>query len=358
MSDGERTAVVLASQVISAGPKTYFFIDEPELHLHRSLVVPLIKSFVLERPDCAFIIATHELELPLALQNGKLLVVRDCMWVGNAVRSWDLDQMTTDQELPDQLKIDVLGSKRKILYVEGARSSLDHPLYTLLFPSISVRCRGSCSDVRRAVKAVRDTEDWQPIEAFGLVDNDGMDASFVAELLGEGVHALTMFSVESLYFCEEVRQALGETQATLLGRNANDLLHNAVAASMASLSQEHQLHLASRVSERHVRDAILGRIPRRTDIVANGGQNIQVEVPSSYPAELSRIAALVNANGLNAIIERYPIRESGIPRAIASALRFLDVPDYQRAVLARLTADADLRAVLSRKFGALASALT
>ncbi|EAS2265009.1 ATP-binding cassette domain-containing protein, partial [Salmonella enterica] len=60
MSDGERTALILIADVIAAKPDSCFLIDEPELHLHRSIVVPLIAALISERPDCTFLVSTHE----------------------------------------------------------------------------------------------------------------------------------------------------------------------------------------------------------------------------------------------------------------------------------------------------------
>jgi ATPase subunit of ABC transporter with duplicated ATPase domains len=51
MSDGERTALLFAAEVVSAAPASVFVVDEPELHLHRSIIVPLLKALIEERKD-------------------------------------------------------------------------------------------------------------------------------------------------------------------------------------------------------------------------------------------------------------------------------------------------------------------
>jgi ATPase subunit of ABC transporter with duplicated ATPase domains len=38
LSDGERNALLIAADVLTAQPGTIFFIDEPERHLHRSII--------------------------------------------------------------------------------------------------------------------------------------------------------------------------------------------------------------------------------------------------------------------------------------------------------------------------------
>ena len=68
MSDAERSAMILAAQVITAKADTVFLIDEPERHLHRSIIVPFLSAlFDLRREDCTFVISTHEVALPVAI---------------------------------------------------------------------------------------------------------------------------------------------------------------------------------------------------------------------------------------------------------------------------------------------------
>ena len=66
MSDGERNAVILAANVLTVNPGTVLLIDEPERHLHRSIIEPLLSALFAHREDCAFIVSTHELALPMA----------------------------------------------------------------------------------------------------------------------------------------------------------------------------------------------------------------------------------------------------------------------------------------------------
>ena len=66
MSDGERSAAIMAANVLTAEPKTVFLIDEPELHLHRAIIEPFLSALFKQRTDCVFILSTHETSLPLA----------------------------------------------------------------------------------------------------------------------------------------------------------------------------------------------------------------------------------------------------------------------------------------------------
>ncbi|MDE2823103.1 MAG: hypothetical protein OXK79_06320, partial [Chloroflexota bacterium] len=57
--------------------------------------------------------------------------------------------------LPEDLKRDILGARRRILFVEGTINSRDLPLYGALFPELSVIPKGSCEEIVRAVKGLR-----------------------------------------------------------------------------------------------------------------------------------------------------------------------------------------------------------
>ena len=85
MSDGERSALVLIAEVVAAAAGSVFLIDEPELHLHRSIVVPLIGSMIRENPASTFIVSTHELELPATCAQASVVIVRSCYWKGGAI---------------------------------------------------------------------------------------------------------------------------------------------------------------------------------------------------------------------------------------------------------------------------------
>lgn len=63
MSDGEKSAVLLAAEIISSPEGRIFIIDEPERHLHRSISAALVEGVIADRPDCHFVVVTHDLDL-------------------------------------------------------------------------------------------------------------------------------------------------------------------------------------------------------------------------------------------------------------------------------------------------------
>ena len=221
MSDGERSALIIAAHVITAELGTIFVIDEPERHLHRSIIQPfLLALFALRSEDCAFVIATHEIALPVANPHARVLMLQSCQWDGGECVAWDADVLEPNAELPENLKLEILGARKKILFVEGKPGGPDFSLYTALFPELSVVPKESCEEVQKAVLGWRGSQGIHPVhvEIFGLIDRDNRTEEDVEELAEKGVFALEVYSVEALYYCSDAIAAVAHRQADSLGR--------------------------------------------------------------------------------------------------------------------------------------------
>ena len=216
MSDGERNAAIIAATVLTVDPGTVLLIDEPERHLHRSIIEPFLSALFAHRMDCPFVISTHEIALPVANPKARVLMVRSCRWKGDKASAWDVELLEPNNDLPEELKLDILGSRKRILFVEGNSNSLDLPLYNALFPDLSVIPKGSCIDVQKAVNGLRGSPNLHHVEAFGLIDRDGRDEETVKQLAEDGVFALDVYSVESLYYCSDAIAAVANRQAESL----------------------------------------------------------------------------------------------------------------------------------------------
>lgn len=358
MSDGERAALVFAAEVVAAPDGAIFLVDEPELHLHPSIVVPLLKALISERPKCGFVVCTHELDLPSGTPSAKVILVRGSTWQGGDIATWEIDVLDDPDQIPEWLRIDLIGSRRKILFIEGTSTSLDQPLYALLFPSVSVRSRESCRDVMRAVEGLRAVEGMHRARAFGLVDHDGMSTERVAELESNGIYPLPMFAVESLYYSADVLRALAVHQARTFGLSVDTIVAEATAAALTALKAKGIAeHLASRLAERQMRDQLLLAMPERQSMIAGSTGDIAITIESPYPAELDRINNAIAAVEIDAVVSRYPVRESGVLNGLAKALHFNGRSDYERAALTLIGADENLRAMLKARLGNLAAQL-
>jgi predicted ATPase len=357
MSDGERAALIIAAEVVAAPPLAIFLVDEPELHLHRSIVVPLLGALLRERADCAFVVSTHELELPSANEEGIAVLTRSCAWEGDHALWWDIDIFPLTAALPEELRTDLLGSRRKILFIEGSQTSLDQPLYALLYPEISVRPRETARDVRHTVVALNAVTGIHRASVYGLIDNDTLSDSRIEELKQDGIFALPVASVEALYYCEEALTAVAQQQALTFGSDASQIVKAAKSAALSAIKQNDVQHLAARVAELKLRDAVYTAMPTRDRIKTEKGP-LTVKVNSTYQTENKNISALIDDGDLANLIAHYPIRETGALTALAIALSFRGRLDYEKAFLARVAADTSLRSALMAKLGELSRLLS
>ena len=237
MSDGERNAAIIGATVLTVEPGTVLLIDEPERHLHRSIIVPFLAALFARREDCPFIVSTHELSLPAANPAAGVLMVRSCKWQGEQAKNWEVDLLAPDAEIPEELRLDILGSRRRALFFEGTGSSMDLPLYHALFPDISSVAAGASSDVQRAVEGLRSSYDLHHVEAYGLVDSDGKSQDVIDALAEREIYTLAAYSVESLYYCSDSLNAVAKWQASTLGRDSESLRNAALNAAFLALGE-------------------------------------------------------------------------------------------------------------------------
>ena len=360
MSDGERNAILTAAEVLSAEPGITFLIDEPERHLHPAVSVPFLSTLFAMREDCAFLVATNQLDLPLAVQGSKSLVVRSCRWVQGKPVEWDAVEIDSAEELPEDVKRAILGARKKALFVEGEvkKQSLDVPLYTALFPDseLSIIPAGSRKNVINAVDGLRNSEAHHDVKAFGLVDGDGRsDAGALAK---RGIYALPCYSVESLYYCVDAIESVARRQSDALGYDADDMIAAAKDAAIDVLREEELAErMASRICERQAEAQIEARKPTWKSIRDNRGAPVEIRVEPNYAAELERYKRAVAAGDIEGLVARYPLRESGAFGRIASELHFRAKEDYQRAVVTRARDCPDLAKSLKRRISPLADAI-
>lgn len=363
MSDGERSALLIAAEVLTASNGEVLLIDEPERHLNRGITVQFLSALFAERPDCIFVVSTHETDLPLANPDAQTIVVRSCNWpessdASNAPYSWDAILLKKEGGLPESTKREILGSRKRILFVEG---KADLPLYAALFPDISVTVRsaGGRKGVVSAVDGLRKSEGLHDVKAFGLVDGDGRNDA--ANLAQRGIYALPCYSVESLYYCDDAISAVARRVASDHDDrlDADKMFAEAKKAAIDALKKETCAEtMVSQICERQIREEILGQIPRVEDIKNNHRtKSVIITVESNYADERQRYDQLVSESNLEELVTRYPLKKSPVYGLIAKNLRFASKELYESRVVNVVRNDPCLADALRGRIKQLANAL-
>lgn len=218
MSDGEKSALLLAGEVLTTSEGSICIVDEPERHLHRSISAGLVEAVIADRPDAHFVILTHDLELAAALggENGQIYSLMGCTWEGLRGVGWELFRVDAPDGIPESARLAILGGRRELLFIEGEKQSLDLRLYKLLFPNWTLIPAGGCDQVIRAVTGLRASQSRHWLNARGVVDGDGRTEDEKSSLRERGILALPVSEVENLYYSDVVMKAVGVKQAEVV----------------------------------------------------------------------------------------------------------------------------------------------
>lgn len=217
MSDGERVMLYMICQVLVQRPKTLLIIDEPELHIHKSIENKLWTALENARKDCAFMYITHDLSFASSR------IDPDIIWIKEYDgRDWQYETIDSAdfEELPNELLFEIMGSRRKIAFVEGEKNSYDYQLYQELYRDKGyhiIPC-GGCQDVIRLVKAKRTYEKLETIDVVGIVDRDFRPDTEIEALKRDGIYCLDVAEVENLFVVPEVLDIMEQQ----LGCNAGN----------------------------------------------------------------------------------------------------------------------------------------
>lgn len=208
MSDGERAIFYMIGQTLVARPSSVLIVDEPELHVHRSIMSKLWDELEAARTDCGFIFITHDLEFA-AVRSAQKFVIRDY----DPKPYWIIEDVPSDTGFDEELTTLILGSRRPILFVEGNEStSLDVEIYRCCYPDWTVVPRGSCSEVIHSVVTMRKHADLTRTKCSGIVDGDAHtdeDREFFSNL---GIKVLPVSEIENLFLLPDVSRAIAEAE--------------------------------------------------------------------------------------------------------------------------------------------------
>ena len=358
MSDGERNAVILAANVLTVDDGIVLLVDEPERHLHRSIIEPFLTALFAQRPNCPFLVATHEVNLPIANPEASVLIIRSCKWAGANVESWDATLIDSDSHLPDDIRRAILGARNSILFVEGQPQSLDSSLYQAMFPHTSIIPLGSCDDVIKTVDGLRSTEQHHDVRAFGVIDGDNRNPEDHPKLIQRGIHPLISYSVESIYYCTTAINAVASRQAESLGLDPDQMAASARNAALDALRKAGVAErMAARKSERKVRQQAQLQMPDWQAIANEEDYTITLKPSEWYQTELLLFQKLMAENDLEGLIARYPIRETDAIDRVVAALQLKNSKTYRDTLISRIQTDSDLADGLRQYTGSLSQEL-
>ena len=253
MSDGERAVFYILGQVLSANEGSILIFDEPELHIHKSIISNLWDEIEKLRPDCSFLMITHDIEFA-ATRVAKKYVIRNYY----SDPAWDISEIP-DSEFDEQTITLILGSRKPILFIEGEKTSLDMETYRLCYPEWTVIPKGSCKDVIQAVSSLRKLNEDMPIlniKCAGIIDRDTRDSSQIQELEGQGIKVLRYSEIENIFSLSSITKKVLE----IYGFTGDKLINKKEQFKVELLN-----HIKNELSDNKLEKFVVKRIHRRID---------------------------------------------------------------------------------------------
>lgn len=206
MSDGERVIFYLIAQALLVKPNTLLIFDEPELHINRAILDKLWDEIEAARPDCCFLYITHDIEFASSRHAATKYALRS--FQKSPRECWDIELIPNESELPEDIIVTIVGSRKPVLFVEGDGGSLDSALYRRVYDQFTVIPVGPCDQVIHTVASFATRPELHRIGCAGLVDADGRTDEEAAYLKSKGIYRLPVSEVENLLLLPKVFLAL------------------------------------------------------------------------------------------------------------------------------------------------------
>lgn len=196
LSQGEKTVLYYASAVLYAMQNAVVFIDSPSLFLHPSIIGNFWNAIERLRPDCTFVYNSVDVDFVQSRTSNT------CIWIksyDSAQRAWDY-QVMEETPLTEELFLEVAGSRRPVLFIEGdSRHSIDAKLYSLVFPDWTVRPLGSCNKVIETTRTFNDLKYMHQLRSRGIVDRDRRTEQEVDYLRRKEILVPDVAEVENIF---------------------------------------------------------------------------------------------------------------------------------------------------------------
>ena len=232
LSDGEKAVLYYLGVVLYAMEDAVIFVDDPETFIHPSIMLTLWNVIEEMRPDCTFVYSTHDINFANSRIDNK------CIWVKDfnpEQLTWDYEVLQSSSNLSDSLYIDLLGTRKPVLFVEGDdEHSIDSRLYALVFPEYTIKPLGSCNKVIESVRSFNGLEALHHLDSWGIVDRDRRDEKEVEYLRKKKILVPEVAEIENILMLEGVIRAV----ARYRHKNEHDVFQSASRAVIKNFDNE------------------------------------------------------------------------------------------------------------------------
>ena len=156
----------------------------------------------IKRSDCQFIYISHTMDFVNSRRNYEIMTITSFIYPN----LFEFDFIDPNQlELPSELLVKIIGSKKPILFCEGTKDSYDYKIYQELFGiEYLVIPVESCDNVVSLTKASLSLNRFFNGKAKGIIDNDFLPTEQWGSLRENNVSVLKVNEVEMILLDEKL----------------------------------------------------------------------------------------------------------------------------------------------------------
>lgn len=306
MSDGERAVFYLIGQTLMSAQDSLIIFDEPELHIHRSIVAGLWDELEAARPDCSTVIISHDLEF-VASRKGQKFVLR----AYHPDTGWIIEDIPEESAFSEEVTTLILGSRRPVLFVEGGTRSIDKAVFRACYPDWTIIPRGSCEEVLHAVVTMRANAALTRVSCAGIVDADAYTVEEAEAFRARGIEILPVSEIENLFLLPDVVKAIAKSD----GYDQNEVSQRA--------AQVHDDLFAHATEQKNQLDIILRYCRRRIDRML---KKVDLSAASDVDALAATYAEKTGSLDVNSLakLARDAMQDAIAKQDVAELLRWYD----------------------------------
>lgn len=338
MSDGEKVMLYLIAQVLQAPQNGFIVVDEPEMYLHKTILKKLWDMLESERPDCIFIYLTHDLDFATSRTTAKKIWIKSFKHPDN----WEIEDIPTD-EIPETLMLELLGSRKNILFCEGVKGSIDERVYSILFPELTIMPVGSCFDVINHTKAFNKLQNVST-KAFGLIDSDHHDPVRLEKLKENDIYSFMVAEVENLLLDVSFLKILAKQ--ILIDESNIELIKSDVIQELDKLKEIQASNYVSTKVNYYFTDSDVSKGNALTQLEENYQDFLdKVSINDWYTQRIDELNQMITDSDYDKVL--VSINNKGI-RTIAS--KHLKISDFTDRSIKLLQSNKEAKLALNKYF--------
>lgn len=342
LSSGEKSIFYFLACIFLKEKKSYYFVDEPENNLNPSIISKLWDIIEKHREGSIFVYLTHDSNFVASRINSKLF------WIEKYDGTeWVYKPLPENDNLPQHLMVALVGNREPVLFCESQDEyKYDDIVFKMMFPEFKVIPAAGCDAVIAKVKAYSIA--GLPQKAFGIIDCDYKDQSYLEGQETDGIFHLPFFEIENFLFSEEIITGVIAT----FSRDKENAFANLKSALKNDFISKKEQWIIRKIAFRLRETFFTGKIKRLKDFpelkveYTSFSSSVDLDaLHASYEAEIQRV---IDADDYNTLLRYYD--NKGIFTMFLPQLKLENKMPYKEAVFTYLSEHKDVLTGLRSKY--------